>query len=389
MHLTKKEEKILEGKEGDVCQKAMEILVALGDIYDADKLIKINSVQVAGVSYKTIGDAGIEFLKDMKGQKVKVPTQLNPAGMDLEKWQEHGVTKEFASKQKEIIDIFREMDIDTKCTCTPYLTGLPHGYGQHLAWSESSAVSYVNSVIGARTNREGGPSALSSALIGKTPNYGYHLKENRKPDITIKVDTVLEGSDYGALGRIIGREVGNKVPYYQLESKPKDDELKGLGAAMASTGAVALYHVEGVTPESNEYTPPQNTLTITEREINQEYRGSKENVDLVAIGCPHLSPSQLETIKNLLEDRKTKKETWLFVSREVRDKMRKTIDEITKSGAKIITDTCMVVSPLEEIGFKKVMVDSGKAATYLPSMCNVEVTYSNLKECIEVACSED
>ncbi|OUJ18663.1 putative aconitase [Methanonatronarchaeum thermophilum] len=389
MQLTKSEEKTLDGEKGEVCQKAMEILATLGDIYNADKLIEIQSVQVAGVSYKTIGDAGIEFLNDMKGEKVRVPTQLNPAGMDLEHWEKQGVPKKFAKKQKQILEIFKEMNINIKCTCTPYLTGLPHGYGQHLAWSESSAVSYVNSVIGARTNREGGPSALAAALIGKTPNYGYHLKENRKPDITIKVEKELQNSDYGALGRIIGREVGNQVPYYILKSKPNKDELKGLGAAMAATGAVALYHIENQTPENSQFKKPKNTINVTKKQIENEYQGSKENIDLVALGCPHLSPNQLKTIEKLLKNRQTKKETWIFLPREIKNKMQNTVQNITESGAKIITDTCMVVSPLEEIGFKKIMVDSGKAATYIPSMCNAEVTYSNLKECIEVACNEN
>ncbi|RZN63179.1 MAG: DUF521 domain-containing protein [Methanonatronarchaeia archaeon] len=389
MYLTKSEEKAFEGERGHVCRKAMEILVALGDIYNADKLIDVKSVQVAGVSYKTIGDAGIDFLGDMQGEKVRVPTQLNPAGMDLERWREHGIPEKFAVEQKKIIELFNEMGVDIKCTCTPYYTGLPHGFEEHLAWSESSAVSYVNSVVGARTNREGGPSALAAAIVGRTPNYGYHLKRERRPDITIKVDSELNGSDYGALGRIIGREVGDKVPYIILKTKPSKDELKGLGAAMASTGAVALYHIEDTTPESSQYKPPSDEFMLERSEIDREFKGSTEGVDLVAVGCPHLSENQLRDIKHYLGGREVEKETWVFVSREIKNELEELTMQLEESGIKIISDTCMVVSPLEELGFDKVMVDSGKAATYLPSMGGVEVVFSNLKHCIEVACNED
>ncbi|HUW68557.1 MAG TPA: aconitase X, partial [Candidatus Nanoarchaeia archaeon] len=175
MHLTREEEAILEGERGPTLQKAMEILTALGEIYGADGLVPIKSAQIAGVSYKTIGDAGFEWISDLEGTVV-VPSMLNPAGMDLTRWQEMGIDEEFASKQIQIIEAYRRLGVRCECTCTPYhIDNTLAKFGDHLAWSESSAVSYANSVIGARTNREGGPSALSAALIGKTPNYGYHL----------------------------------------------------------------------------------------------------------------------------------------------------------------------------------------------------------------------
>ena len=181
MYLTKEEEKILAGEEGETLQKAMGILTALGDIYGADALIPVKSAQISGVSYKTIGDAGLEWISDLKGT-VRVPSVLNPAGMDTENWERLGIDPAFAKKQIEILDVFKGLGVRPQCTCTPYyLKGFDVGYEDHLAWGESSAVSYANSVIGARTNREGGPSAISAALIGKTPNYGFHLPENRQP----------------------------------------------------------------------------------------------------------------------------------------------------------------------------------------------------------------
>ncbi|MCK5560341.1 MAG: DUF521 domain-containing protein, partial [Thermoplasmata archaeon] len=159
MYLTPDEEKVLEGGQGEVMERMMRLLVRLGEIYGADKMIPVGSVQVAGVSYKSVGDPGLEFLQDMasKNAKVKVLTYLNPAGMDLENWKELGFPEAFAAKQLEVMDAFKSMGIVITATCTPYLAGNLPRFREHLAWSESSAVSFANSVISARTNREGGP----------------------------------------------------------------------------------------------------------------------------------------------------------------------------------------------------------------------------------------
>ena len=200
MYLTKEEEKTLAGEEGEVYERMLRLLVRLGEIYGADRMIPVGSVQVAGVSFKSIGEPGLEFLEDYasKGAKVKVLTYLNPAGMDMEGWKELGFPEDFAGKQVRIMNAFKRMSIVITATCTPYLAGNLPRFREHLAWSESSAVSFANSVIGARTNREGGPSALAAGLCGVTPNYGLHLEENRKPSIVVKVDAELNyNSDFG------------------------------------------------------------------------------------------------------------------------------------------------------------------------------------------------
>ncbi|MEM1524499.1 MAG: aconitase X catalytic domain-containing protein, partial [Nitrososphaerales archaeon] len=252
MYLTPKEEKILAGEEGEVKQKALEILVAIGEIYNADRLIPISSVQIAGVSYKTIGDAGIEWIESLTSTKFSVPTTINPTGMDLELWESMGVTKEFAEKQMRIINAFLKLGAIITCSCTPYLIGNLPKFGEHIAWAESSAVCYANSVLGARTNREGGPSAIASAIIGLTGNFGYHLNEMRNPTLKVKVEVELnEESDFGALGYYIGKRVGNGVPYFVGIKSASNDELKSLSAALAASGGVALYHIKDITPESN------------------------------------------------------------------------------------------------------------------------------------------
>ena len=158
MYLSREEEGIYQGEQGETLRRMMEILVALGDIYGADRLVPVRSVQIAGVSYKNIGEAGLEWISDLQG-RVAVPSILNPAGMDLCRWKEMGIGDEFAKKQQQTIEAYRKLGVAIDCTCTPYQIYDLASLGDHLAWSESSAVSYANSVIGARTNREGGPSA--------------------------------------------------------------------------------------------------------------------------------------------------------------------------------------------------------------------------------------
>ncbi len=385
MYLTPEEENILKGESGATYQKAIEILTALGDIYDADRLIPIKSAQIAGVSYKTIGEAGLEWISDLKGT-VAVPSILNPAGMDRECWKEMGISGDFAAKQEKIIRAYEALGIRTECTCTPYaiFDNLAR-FGDHVAWSESSAISYANSVIGARTNREGGPGALSAALIGKTPNYGFHLDENRKPDVMVTVESGLHDSDYGALGYIVGGMVGDKVPFFKLMSTPSKDELKSLGAAMAASGAVALYHVSGATPEAGKYEVPAEKITIEGKQIKEVY--SKGKPDLIAFGCPHASVDELENLARLLNGKKVKKEVWVYTSRSIKDKHPLLIKRIERSGAKVFCDTCMVVSPASE-RFKCMMVNSGKAHKYVPNLCGVKSILATTEDCIAEAVSE-
>jgi hypothetical protein len=391
MYLTREEENVLGGEEGETLRKAMEILVALGNIYGADRLIPVKSAQIAGVSYKTIGDAGLEWISDLQGQ-VKVPSILNPAGMDIQRREEMGISAEFAEKQQQVIDAYRKLGITAQCTCTPYyLEGFSAGYGDHLAWSESSAVSYANSVIGARTNREGGPSALSAALVGKTANYGYHLEENRQPDVGIRVECPLRGADYGALGYIAGKIAGKRVPVFSLTTVPSPDELKALGAAMAASGAVALYHVEGVTPEALRTTlnVPAESVVVERTQIDEVYAttaGKNDAIecDIAAVGCPHCSPGELKSLADMLEGTTLDREFWVFTSREVAEKHPDLVARSEKSGAKVLCDTCMVVSPATG-NFRHMAVNSGKAYTYVPGMCGVNSTLCRTGECIRRA----
>ncbi|MBU4266756.1 MAG: aconitase X catalytic domain-containing protein [Candidatus Altiarchaeota archaeon] len=396
MELTKEEQSMLDGEEGEGVQKAVEILLALGKIYDAGRFIPVSSAQVAGVSYKNLGDAGLEFLEDWanKGAKVRIPTTLNPAGIDIENWKKLGISDEFAQKQIRVIEAYKSMGIQPSCTCTPYLAGNLPKQGEHVAWSESSAVSYANSVIGARTNREGGPSALAAAIAGRTPEYGLHLDEDREPNLLVEVKCELNSiSDFGALGYIIGKEAGNSIPYFKGIKQADSDSLKSLGAAMAASGAVALYHVEGITPEAKLGTTSTGELgttpeTLTIENLDDGYKSlnsDAQDIDLIAIGCPHASLNELKKISNLLDGKKIKSELWITTSRKIMLAAGNEVAKIESSGAKVVADTCMIVAPVEELGFKTMATNAGKAAFYAPSHCNLNVRFGTLEQCINAA----
>ncbi len=392
MYLTKDEEKILDGDKGEVEEKMFRLLVRLGEIYGADKMIPVGSVQVAGVSYKSISDPGTDFLEDIasKGAKVKVLTYLNPAGMDLENWEKIGFPKDFARNQLRIMNAFKNMGIVVTSTCTPYLAGNLPRFREHIAWSESSAVSFSNSVIGARTNREGGPSALAAAICGLTPNYGLHLWEKRQPNIKIKVNVKLDfNADYGALGYFVGKQVKNKIPYFTGIKDANTDHLKSLGAAMAASGAVALYHVEELTPEADIVEKKNlETIEVDKKELDETYDklNTGKDPDIVILGCPHASLREISTLAEKLTNKHLKKPIWICTSRvmkEAADRMGFS-DIIEKAGGHIVADTCMVVSPIERMGYETTGVNSGKAANYLPGFCKQKVVFTNINKLIEV-----
>ncbi len=388
MELTPKEKEMLEGRQGKAVKKAMEIITALGKIYGAKRLIPVGSVQVAGVSYKNLGDAGLKFLEEMaEDGKVKVLTTLNPAGMDLENWKNLGISEEFAKKQKKVLDAFEKMGIQASCTCTPYLVGNSPKKGEHIAWSESSAVVYANSVLGAKTNREGGPSALSAALTGRTAEYGMHLEENRQAQV--KVEVKAEMNDvvkFGALGKAIGKKIGNKIPFITGTEGASLEGLKSFGASLATFGGTALFHMEGLTP--NETKEPEEKVEVTEWEIEKTLRelNDEGEVDFVSVGCPHASLGELKEIAGMLEGKKVKKEMWITTARKTKELAEKKgiAQKIEGTGAKFACDTCMVVAPLKG-RFSVLATNSAKACYYGRGVNAFKVKIMSLRECVEEA----
>jgi predicted aconitase len=253
------------------------------------------------------------------GGKARVQSTLNPAGMDLESWEVLGIDPEFARQQQRVIEAFARMGVTTTCTCTPYLAGNLPGFGEHIAWAESSAVCYANSVLGARTNREGGPSALAAALTGRTPCYGMHQDEDRQPGVTMLVEAEVQGSAAsvrwggyrGASCRYCREDrcLSCRDPAASLE------ELKAFSASLATYGGSAMFHIEGLTPEAGTYNLPAETRHIHESSLcNAQAQLSDttpEEADFVSLGCPHLSIGEIARIAGLLEGRQVVKEFWI------------------------------------------------------------------------------
>jgi predicted aconitase len=377
MYLSSEEQNMLAGSHGRATRKAMEILNALGIIYDADRMVPVASVQISGVSFDNLGDAGLDFLAEMAadGGKVKVLTTLNPAGMDIENWQALGIDPEFARNQERVIEAYAKMGVVTTCSCTPYLFGnLPH-YGENIAWAESSAVCYANSVLGARTNREGGPSALAAALTGRTPRYGLHLDENRRPGLTIQVEADLPDTrDFGALGVALGRAIEARkikaIPYIRGVPAASVDQLKSFCASVATYGGLAMFHMEGITPESALHQAPSEALVIQQNDLDEAIRAlslapAEGDVDFVSLGCPHLSLTEIQRVAERLAGRQVRKTFWITTSRPVKriaDQMGYSAI-IEKAGAVFAVDTCCVVAPIKG-RFKALATDSAKACYY-------------------------
>jgi predicted aconitase len=377
MKLTAEEQAMLDGAQGSATQKSLEILWALGKIYGAERLIPVTSVQISGVSFANLGEAGLAWLAEMAagGGRTRVLTTLNPAGMDIENWQELGISAEFARDQQRVLDAFASMNVITTASCTPYLIGNAPHFGEHIAWAESSAVCYANSVLGARTNREGGPSALAAALTGRTPEYGYHLDHARQATVSIFVNAdVDENSDFGALGKVIGERLqGNrKVPYIHGIKTASVENLKSFCASVATYGGVALFYMSGITPDVMSLSPPKDQFQISLTDIEQArdsmVDAQSEEVDFVSLGCPHLTIKEIARIAELLEGKRVTKEFWITTARptkQIADRAGYTA-VIEAAGAKFAADTCCVVAPIKG-RFKALVTDSAKACYYASS----------------------
>lgn len=391
--LTTEEQEMLDGKHGKATQKAMEIITTLGEIYGAERLIPVTSVQIAGVSYNNLGEAGLEYLSEMAVDgKARVLTTLNPAGMDMQEWKKHGISEEFAENQERVVEAFEKMGVITTCTCTPYLIGnLPH-FGEHIAWAESSAVCFANSVIGAFTNREGGPSALATALTGKTAEYGFHLNENRMAQVKYDIQVELKDTDdFGLLGQAIGTRTGKTIPYITGIEKATTEELKSFCASVATYGGVAIFHMEGITP--NKTTIPEKTEIITAKDLQaarSELDDEEVDIDFISVGCPHASIKEIAEIAEMLDGKKVVdgKTVWITTAKPTKDLAIKMgfYDIIENAGAFLVADACCAVAPLKG-KFSGLMTDSAKACYYARGKNKFKTEIRTVEECIKEAIS--
>lgn len=399
MRLSDEEKRMQDGAYGKPVKLAMDILTALGEIYGAEKLIEVNSAHVAGLSLKSHGLAGTEWIEDLAGAggTVRIPTTMNVIGVDRSR--DLGLPQAWEKNQLRIENAYEQMGCYGVSTCVPYYLGFIPRFGESIAWAESSAVVFTNSVLGARDNREGGPSALAAALTGRTPYYGLHLAENRKGEILYKVEAKLRSlADYGALGAYVGKRLGTKIPVFDGIENPSMEDLVYLGAALASSGGTALFHIIGVTPEAPDVKTvmrgsPYDTVPITQAHITAGYAqltsAKQREVDYVAIGCPHCSLRQLEEVARLLSGEKVSEKVTLWVHTngaiKAAAKQLSYVDIIEAAGGVVTQDLCTILGNPEALGFKTLATNSPKMAFYAPGSNGFGVWYGDIARCVDAA----
>lgn len=402
MYLTPEEEKSLSGENGEAMQAATSLLVDVGEFFNAEKLISVASAHISGVSYLTGGDGLIDQLELFvnKNAKVSVPSTLNPCGMDRKNWEDMYIDLNFATKQFQILQLFEDLDVSTTCSCTPYDYGHLLNKGQHVAWAESSAVAFANSFFGARTNKEDSLTVLSAAIVGKTPYYGFHLTEERIPNVEVVVETDLkEYTDYSILGEITGKAFKKHsfafgaIPVFRNMTNPRPQEIKALGAALASFGT-QLFHIEGITPEQELIAKGsiEDKLTVTDGEMFRTMEELKPpaDTDIAVIGCPNANLEEIKAVADLVKGRQIKegKEFWVFSSNALKGIADSSgyLKTIIDAGAKFIVDTCPEVMPYNKMKFKSVLTNSVKAQHYIsaPSLNGTPTYILPLRKCVEV-----
>lgn len=409
MLLTDEETAMLNGEKGPAVKKAMDILVALGESFGAERLVPVNNVHMAGSSVLVAEEAGTRFVEDIRKQGGNFVTRVttNPTAIDPAKWQDLGIPESDNVLQKRLTDAYAGMGANTCNTCIPYLVGNSPRFGEHMAWGESSAVVYANSVCGARTNREGGPSALASALTGRTPAYGFHLKENRYGKLLINVQARLDDmTDYGTLGYFAGKIAGQDTPVFTgMPLDPTLEQLKALSAALAATGAVSMFHAVGVTPEAPTLEAafggnvPQKVLVFDEAEkakaeaaLNKE---PTDHVDWILVGCPNASVQEIREVAEALEGRKVHEGIALWVTTAgamyaMADRMGyvKTIED---AGGTVVRETCPFLARSRTIapnkGYRTLTTNSAKMAFYAPGQFGLPTHYGNLGRVMQAAIS--
>lgn len=402
MKLTDEEKRMLDGEQGTAVAMAMEMLLALGTIYNAEYFIPVQSAHVAGLSFKSHGLAGLKWIEDIAdtGARVKVPTTLNVLGQDRQR--PVAFPADWSDPQLRIGKAYEKLGCYGTSSCVPYYLGFVPRLHEHVAWAESSAIVYVNSVLGARTNREGGPSALAAGLTGRTPYYGLHITENRYGQIVCKLETPIRDlTDFGALGAYIGKRVGDAIPVLDgLGRLPSTEELVYFGAALASSGSVGMFHIVGVTPEAATLAAATGgkaceSMIIGRGELEEGYEqltsGKDRHVNLVAIGCPHCSLAQLAEVARLLEGKKVADGTalWVHANAGIKGMAEQLgyVGVIEEAGGRVTQDLCVVLSIPEQLGFTSLATNSPKMAFYAPGGNGLPAWFGSVERCITAAVS--
>ena len=406
MRLSDAERAMLAGAEGAASQLAMRVIVKLGELAGAAELIGIASAHVDGCLFH--GYAGLDFAERLVrgGAAVRVPTTLNVSSLDLLHPDRYRGDPETARAARRLMDAYVAMGCRQTWTCAPYQLPQRPAFGEHVAWAESNAIVFVNSVVGARTGRYGDFVDICAAITGRVPNAGLHLTEHRRGQVVFDVrglpDRLLgEDALYPLLGHVVGAESGTLVPVVEgLPPGVGEDRLKAVGAAAASSGAVALVHVVGSTPEAPTLADalhgrdPLGRVEVTPAMIRAARDAlttgrARDRLAGVNVGTPHFSVEEFGELLALLAGRHVHPAVEFYANTGrhtlARIQERGWLAALEAAGVRLVVDTCTYVTPILRNTTGLVMTSSAKWAWYAPGNLGVRVAFGSLRECVESA----
>jgi predicted aconitase len=396
MLLSDRDSALLAGERGEAARIAFELVVAAGEAMGATELLDISGAHIDGCLFH--GIAGLEFAQRLAsaGGEVVVPTTLNVSSLDLLHPDLYRGDAETAAHARQLMDAYEQMGCRPTWTCAPYQLADRPSLGDQVAWGESNAIVFANSVIGARTNRYGDFLDICCALIGRAPAVDLHTDQGRRP--TLALDVVVpepwldEDLLYVALGIVLGEIAGTRVATITgLDARADEDRLKALGAAAASSGAVGMFHVDGITPES----ATLGSMPVTQRvrvdastigSALRELSASPGTVlGAVSVGTPHASEAELGALAALVSERRSSVPFYVNTARETAASVSPAVEAITRFGGTVVTDTCTYITPIIGDFQGVVMTNSGKWAYYAPGNLGVDVAIGSLADCVESA----
>jgi cis-L-3-hydroxyproline dehydratase len=396
---------MLDGGHGPAAALAMSILVRMAAVYGASELMDISQAHIDSTIY--LGDATLEFAERLAslGARVAVPTSLNVSGVDECGWKDWAVAPEWAAKAARQMLAYERMGAVPMWTCAPYQTHMRPVFGQQIAWGESNAIAFANSVIGARTERYPDLLDICCAITGRVPAIGLHLTAERAGQMLLRLAAVpraLQQDDqfFAVLGHLVGTLAGDRIPVIDgVVVQPAEDHLKAFAAAAASSGRVALFHMVGVTPEAPSVEAafqghaPGQAVDITTADLRAARRelttADGRELDMVILGSPHFSLAEFAQLAPLVAGQHAHPRVKFLVtsSRLMKERAAETgvLAPVLAFGAQITLDTCILASPMLPPEIKTLMTNSAKYAYYAPSLLNTRVTFGSLADCVRSA----
>lgn len=403
--LTADEAAVAAGRDGPGAAMAMRIVADSASLLGAPRLIPVASAHIDGALYH--GDSGTLFAERLVegGARVSVPATLNVGALDLMGCSRVRLEEPQRGMARRMMEAYRQLGCTQSWTCAPYQAGHRPAPGTDVAWGESNAVVFCNSVLGARTNRYGDFLDIACAIAGRAPDYGLHRAENRRATVVVDVgglDPAFLGSEiaWPVLGSLYGRLIGTAIGVVAgVPAHPGEDAMKAFGAAAASTGAVGLFHMAGVTPEAPDVeaalggAEPETVIVVdnamaADALARLSTAEQPDRIDAVAIGSPHLSLDEVRTLDRLVAGRRLAVPIYACTGRHVLATIDSdgTRSRLERSGVVIVADTCVVVTPiLPDRPGGVLMTNSGKFAQYAPGNTGYGVLYGSLADCVESA----